>query len=84
MQQVKQIQKERELQKEMWSYILKKQIAPLRWSLSMWTRYNIAEPSIHKSIETFRSDWGLVIQQLDKIPAKDLSLSLGWDYDEKF
>lgn len=59
-EQEKKIQKERDYQKDMWSYILKKQIAPLRWTMSMWTRYNIAEPSIHNSIATFRSDWALV------------------------
>jgi len=40
---------ERKNMKAMWSYILKEQIAPIRWSMKMWTRYNIAEPAIIKA-----------------------------------
>jgi hypothetical protein len=42
-----------------WQFILKKMIAPIRWNMKMWTRYNVAQPAIEKMIKHFEDDWQL-------------------------
>jgi len=80
---MKMIQDERKKQKEMWDYILKEQIAPVRWSMLMWTRFNIAEPAIKKTAERFDSEWEQLLDELDKINAPELAVKLGWDWEVK-
>jgi hypothetical protein len=73
------VEEERKNMKKMWSYILKEQIAPIRWSMKMWTRYNIAEPAIHKAITQFENDWDLVEAAFETLPAEELAAELEWE-----
>ena len=50
----------------------------------MWTRFNIAEPSIHKTSERFEKEWKEVKAHLKSIDAEKRAEELGWDYEEKF
>jgi hypothetical protein len=78
------IDEERDNTKAMWQYILKTQVAPMRWALKIWTRYNIAEPAVHKMIEHFHDDWKLSTAALETLPIAAISEHLGWeDYEER-
>jgi hypothetical protein len=74
-----QVEVAREETAEMWAYILKKQVAPLRWGLKIWTRYNIAEPAVHQMVDHFRNDWELSMNALSTLPVDAIVESLGWD-----
>jgi hypothetical protein len=52
---------------EVWRYILKNEVAPLRWAMKIWTRYNIAEPAIAKMQEHFIDDWKLSIDSIESL-----------------
>lgn len=68
----------------MWSYMLKKQVAPIRWSLKMWTRYNIAESSIRKVMARFDTLEAAMEVQLARLPTAQLAQDLGWEsFDTK-
>lgn len=64
-EQAEAILAERKLQEKMWSYILKEQIGPVRWSLKMWTRFNIAESQVRKTIGYFENNWQHLTEALD-------------------
>ena len=56
----------------------------MRWALKIWTRYNIAEPAVHKMIEHFHDDWTLSQNALATLPIEAISKELGWeDYVER-
>jgi hypothetical protein len=74
-----QVDAERDNTKAMWQYILKTQVAPMRWALKIWTRYNIAEPAVHKMIDHFHDDWRLSTDALDTLPIDAITAHLGWD-----
>lgn len=77
-EQVKTIEKEREFQADMWKYILKNQVAPVRWSMKMWTRFNIAESQVHKTSGHFRHNWDVISEQLDRLRPEELATALEW------
>lgn len=84
-EKAKMVEVERKKQEKMWKFILREQVAPVRWSMFMWTRYNIAEPSIRKSIEVFNDDWNSVVTHLKEIDASKRAEELGWeDYEEQY
>lgn len=48
----------------------------------MWTRYNIAESSVMRTIEKFHDHWHVVQSQLNRLPTEKLAKELGWqDYE---
>lgn len=47
--------------------------------MKIWTRYNIAEPVIHKIIESFDDKWEKIDDQLKKLPTNDLAADLDWE-----
>jgi len=59
--------------------MLKKQVAPVRWSLKMWTRYNIAESSIRKVMRRFDTLTVSMNEQLARLPTAQLAKDLGWE-----
>jgi hypothetical protein len=61
------INNERASQKEIWGFILRKEVAPVRWALKLWTRYNIAEPAIRKVIDHFNEDWEIAIDAVESL-----------------
>lgn len=44
----------------------------------MWTRYNIAESSVMRTIEKFHDHWQVVQSQLNRLPTEKLAKELGW------
>lgn len=68
----------------MWGYILKEQVAPIRWTMKMWTRFNIAEPSIRNMIEHFENDWNLITTSMAELPMEEIREKLAWeDFDDR-
>jgi hypothetical protein len=57
----------------MWSYQLKKQIAPMRWSLLMWTRFNISEASVRKMMARFSTLTVDMNANLARLPTEELA-----------
>lgn len=79
------VEDQRKKTKSHWNYILKEQVAPIRHSLQMWTRFNIAESSVHKMIDHFRDDWTVVSNTLAELPMDKIIDNLGWDdYQERY
>lgn len=79
------IETERDHQEDMWKYILKEQVGPIRWSMKMWTRYNIAESSVKKTMNHFENHWSNAKDALFKLPVDELAESLGWEsYEARF
>jgi len=81
----KEVRNERRNMKSQWKYILKEQVAPIRWSMNMWTRYNIAEPAIQNVIVQFENDWDTVEAALATLPTTELAAELEWEsYNGRF
>lgn len=73
------VKAEREVMEEQWRHILRGQVAPMRWSLKIWTRYNIAEPVVDMMQAHFSDDWTLATDALNTLPVSDLASQLMWD-----
>jgi hypothetical protein len=51
----------------------------------MWTRYNIAQPTVEKMIGHFKEDWEITDNAIKKLPVTDLANQLGWtDIQDRF
>lgn len=69
-----------------WNYILKKQVAPVRWSMKMWTRFNIAESQVHLFQRHFETDREVIRMFLNEYVDEALLTEIGWsqkDFDSK-
>jgi hypothetical protein len=75
------VEKERKNTRKMWRFILRKQVAPLRWNLRLWTRFNIAESAVHKMKNNFSVGWPRAIDSIERLPVQELSQSIGLDYN---
>jgi hypothetical protein len=57
----------------------------MRYTMNMWTRFNIAESAVHKVRDHFSNDWEVISQKLDQMPVEEIANSLGWsDYNQKY
>ena len=65
-----------------WDFILKKQIAPMRWNMSMWTRFNIAESSVRVIQEHWKEDKARVNHFLDTYATDEVLAKVGWTRSE--
>jgi hypothetical protein len=74
---------ERRNMRDMWGYLLKDQITPLRWNLQMWTRFNIAESAVVNMKNNFITGWPRAIGEIERLPVNALATELGWNYVEK-
>lgn len=73
------IEEERDYQEDMWKLILKHQVGPIRWSMKMWTRYNIAESAVKKTMGLFEDNWSASKDALARLPVQELAETLGWE-----
>jgi hypothetical protein len=68
--------------REHWQYLLKDQITPMRYTVKMWTRFNIAESAVIKMRDHFSQGWDDVLAQLNKLPTDLIYEQLGWEDHE--